>query len=70
MPPATRRMNIQVAWTLNGRLVWISDAVSVLHRLSSAARNIRHDHLNCNCLVLLCSKLNKPNSSIPGELGV
>jgi hypothetical protein len=28
MPPATRRMNVQVACTLDGRLAWISDAVS------------------------------------------
>src|SRR5208283_3173218 len=33
------------------------------HRLPSAARNIRHDHLNCNCPTLLCSKLNKPQDA-------
>ena len=27
MPPATRRMNVQVACTLAGRLAWISDPV-------------------------------------------
>ncbi|MGO9295525.1 MAG: transposase family protein, partial [Streptosporangiaceae bacterium] len=27
MPPATRRMNVQVACTMEGRLSWISDPV-------------------------------------------